>query len=82
MSTASMAPSSIVSTPRSLAMKLSAARSSGSLRPQLVPSRPSVSYSTGETTSLPPASWYTLLHWMTQPGMQACVCSPPREVLS
>ena len=23
-----------------------------------------------------------LLHWITQPGMQAWVCSPPRETLS
>ena len=30
-----------------------------------MPSRPSVSYSTGETTSLPAASAYTLLHWIT-----------------
>src|SRR2546427_563907 len=56
MSTPIMPPSSIVSTPRSLATKLSWARSSGSVRPQFDPSRPSVSYSTGDTTSLPLAS--------------------------
>ena len=56
MSTASIAPVSIVSTPMSLQISLSPARSSGSVSPQLEPSRPSVSYSTGETTSLPLAS--------------------------
>ena len=57
ISTAIMAPSSMVSTPRSLARKFIWASSSGSLSPQLVPRRPRVSYSTGETTSLPAASW-------------------------
>jgi len=56
MSTASIAPVSIVSTPRSLQMKLSWARSSGSVSPQFEPRSPRVSYSTGETTSLPLAS--------------------------
>src|SRR5437667_378179 len=76
ISTARVAPSSMVSTPRSFARKFIWARSSGSLRPQLVPRRPSVSYSTGETTSLPLASAYTLLHWISSPGMQASVSSP------
>ena len=47
------APSSILSTPRSFAISFILATSSGSSNPQFVPRRQIVSYSIGETISLP-----------------------------
>ena len=74
-----MAPVSMVSIPKSLAIALSRATSSGSVSPQLEPINPMVSYSRGETISSPLASTRTLLHLIMQPGMQAWEGSPPRS---
>ncbi len=53
---AKVAPVSMVSIPRSLATAFRRAMSSGSSIPQFVPSKPMVSYSRGETISLPSRS--------------------------